>query len=183
MKKILLHVCCAPCSPYVIELLKEKFNITLYFYGPNIHPREEYLFRLEEVKRFSQECGLKLITGDYDAGEWFSEMKGLEAQPEGGKRCERCFTMRLQQSCSLSKKGKFDLFATVLTVSPHKNSAVINTIGADISKQASHTFYTADFKKNNGFQKSVALGKKFNLKRQNYCGCLFSQRRDKKRPS
>jgi predicted adenine nucleotide alpha hydrolase (AANH) superfamily ATPase len=177
MEKILLHLCCAPCSPYVIEVLEKTFDVTLFFYGPNIQPKEEYEFRLNEVKEFAEKIGAKLITGEYDIDEWNHFCEEKKEEPEGGSRCELCFEMRLKKTAALCKEQRSDLFTTSLTVSPHKNSKVINEIGEKIAAQTNEKFLGADFKKDNGFQKSVALAKKFGLKRQNYCGCLFSKRK------
>jgi len=159
----------------VIEFLRKEFDVTLFFYNPNIDPEEEYLFRLDEIRGFSREFGINLISGPYDKKTWQTAVSGLEGEPEGGKRCEVCFHMRLKKTADLSQDRSNERFTTTLTVSPHKNSAAINIIGSKVGKKGS--YYPGDFKKNNGFQKSVELAKLYKLKRQNYCGCLFSRKK------
>ena len=176
-EKLLLHTCCAPCSPYVIELLQNEFEVSAFFYNPNIHPPEEYQLRLEEMKQFCRNIGVELITGSYDVKKWFQITKGMENEKEGGKRCELCFKMRLDKSAGTAQKNYFQHFATTLTVSPHKNAAVINRLGRELQKKYPVTFYEADFKKSDGFKKSCELGKKHGFYRQNYCGCIYSQRK------
>lgn len=172
-QNLLLHICCAPCSTHVIRLLKEDFNVTAYFYNPNIHPKKEYLLRLEALKKFAERTGLKYIEGLYDTERWFKETKGYEAEPEGGKRCEICYRLRVGETARFAK-GKFEWFATTLTVSPHKNAKVINSIGEELADRYGLKFYAADFKKKDGFKKSVQLSKEHNLYRQSYCGCVYS---------
>ena len=166
--KILLHVCCAPCSTQSIEELKKDYDVTLFFYNPNIHPKEEYEKRLNEAKKISKILGLPLIEGEYDKDAWLEAVKGFENEPENGKRCAICYEFRLKKS---SEKAKdFDFFTTTLTISPHKNSEVINEIGSKIN----HKFLKKNFKKKDGFRKSIELSKKHNLYRQDYCGCIYS---------
>jgi len=174
MKRLLLHVCCAPCSTSVIERLKEAYKITLYFYNPNMHPEEEYGKRLEEAKRLATELGIDLIEGVYDADKWFELVKGLESEPEGGKRCEICFSMRLRKTAEYAKENKFEVFAATLTVSPYKNSEIINSIGLKIASSVGVEFLPESFKKQDGYKKSIELSKKHGLYRQHYCGCTYS---------
>ena len=176
-KRLLLHTCCAPCSPYVIELLQGEFEVSAFFYNPNIHPLEEYQLRLKEMEQFCKNVGVELIIGSYDVDQWFQVTKGMENEKEGGKRCELCFTMRLDKSACIAQKNDFQHFATTLTVSPHKNAMVINQLGHELQKKYRATFYEADFKKHDGFKKSCELSKKHGFYRQNYCGCMYSQRK------
>ncbi len=173
MPKLLLHVCCAPCATHVIEMLKEDFELTAYFYNPNIHPEEEYRLRLENLKKL----GVAFIEGKYDVDAWFNATKGYENEPEGGARCELCYRIRMEEAARFAKENGHIHFATTLTISPHKNARVINSIGEGLSKKYGVKFYSADFKKRNGFKKSVELSKKHGLYRQSYCGCVFSMRR------
>ncbi len=173
--KLLLHVCCAPCSPYVVELLRKEYSITAYFYDPNIHPEEEYLFRLEEMKRFCKKIHLDIITAEYDVDRWFKMVEGHEDDPERGERCRICFRMRLEKAVWFAKENGFPTFATVLSVSPHKDARAINQIGKELGEEYHINFFEADFKKKNGFKISVGKSKEYDLKRQNYCGCIFSR--------
>lgn len=175
--RFLLHVCCAPCSPYVVETLRTDYDVTLYFYNPNIHPEEEYRKRLDELRAWAGKIGVPLIEGEYKAAEWFDAVKGLENEPERGARCEVCFTMRLSEAARMAKKMGFETFGAVLTVSPHKDAVVINRIGEQMGAAAGVNYFTADWKKKDGFKKTVALGKAENFYRQNYCGCVYSARK------
>ena len=175
--RLLLHLCCAGCSPHVIQVLKQEYDVTGFFYNPNIHPEEEYILRLEEAKKLAFHLGIELITGEYDADRWFAETKGMEHEPEGGKRCDICFQMRLTNAAQRAHVGDFDFFTTTLTVSPHKNAALINRIGNEVATEYDGTFLESDFKKAHGFVKTVALCKEMGLYRQNYCGCLYSYRK------
>lgn len=175
--KLLLHICCAPCSPHAIALLKDDFDLTAYFYDPNIHPEEEYLFRLDEMRRFSSQIGLPFISAGYDSDRWFELTKGHENDREGDGRCEICFKMRLEQAAIFARDNGFEYFSTVLTTSPHKDAEVINRIGRELARQYSLKFYEADFKKRDGFKISVRKSKEYGLKRQSYCGCVFSRRK------
>lgn len=170
--KLLLHVCCAPCSTHVIETLKEDFDIVAYFYNPNIHPEEEYELRRENLKKLD----VNLIEGRYDTAAWFEATKDYENELEGGARCELCYRLRMEEAARFAKENKFNYFATTLTISPHKSARVINSIGEELSKKYGVKFYSADFKKKNGFKKSVELSRKHGLYRQSYCGCVFSMR-------
>lgn len=175
--KLLLHICCAPDATVVFERLIPNYNLTGYFYNPNIHPREEYEKRLKEMQALASKLSLPLLVGKYDDHRWFNLTRGYENEEEGGKRCPICFTLRLRETARSAKEGGMDFFATVLTVSPHKDAALINTIGRSISEELSIPFLEADFKKKDGFKRSVELSQKFGLYRQNYCGCEYSRRK------
>ena len=175
-KKLLLHVCCAPCAPHVIEQLQQAFALTAFFYNPNIHPREEYARRLAEVERYCREHAIALVTGEYDTERWFSAVQGMEEQPEGGARCEMCYRFRLEKTAQTAQARDMGHFATTLTVSPHKKATVINSIGRAVGEQCARIFYEADFKKHDGFKKSCELSRHYNFYRQTYCGCLYSIR-------
>lgn len=176
MKNMLLHVCCAPCSTHAIEELRKENNITLFFYNPNIEPIKEYELRFKEAERYSEEMKIPLIVVDYGNTEWHEFVKGFEQEKEGGKRCKLCFRFRLEKTAQYAKDNNFDAFTTALTVSPYKNMEIINKIGKDLAEKYNIEFLENDFKKNNGYFKSIELSKKHNIYRQNYCGCVFSRR-------
>lgn len=177
--KVLLHSCCAPCSSAVISYLTKYFDLTIYYYNPNIEPYEEYLKRKEEEIRFIKEFPninkLDIIDCDYDNALFKDMTKGLEDTPEGGVRCHKCYYMRLLKTANKAKDLGYDYFATTLTVSPYKNSQVLNKIGKVIEDQVGIKYLYSDFKKNNGYKKSIELSKEYDLYRQNYCGCIFSK--------
>jgi len=174
LQQLLLHVCCAPCSPHVIELLQKEFELTAFFYNPNIHPYEEYQRRLIEVERYCGENTFTLVTGEYDPDHWLSAVKGMEDQEEGAQRCEICYRLRLEKTALVAQAHGIDFFATTLTVSPHKKAAVVNRIGREAGEGYARIFYEADFKKQDGFKKSCELSKHYNFYRQTYCGCVYS---------
>lgn len=174
--KLLLHVCCAPCSTHVINELKKNYDITLYFYNPNIHKEDEYKKRLNEVKKIAQKLNIHVVSGKYNVDKWHKAVKGLEKEKEGGKRCNTCFFLRMDDAAKFAKKNKFDYFTTTLTVSPYKNSKMINLIGKRMNEKHKVGFLEKDFKKQDGYKKSIELSKKHNLYRQNYCGCVYSIR-------
>lgn len=176
MKKLLLHSCCGPCSTHVIDLLKNDYEITILYYNPNIDTSEEYLHRLNEQKRFCDAVKVKVMEIGYEPEEYLNAVKGFESEREGGARCEICFRLRLDKTAQVAKEKGFDLFATTLTVSPHKNSIVINQVGKEIEKAKQIEFLDGNFKKQDGYKKSIELAKEYNLYRQNYCGCKFSKR-------
>lgn len=172
-KTLLLHCCCAPCSSACLERLKDYFKITVLFYNPNIED-EEYLRRKTELKRLIAETGwAEFLDCDHDTGEFYSAVLGLESEKEGGARCLKCFELRLAKTASLAKD--YDFFTTTLTISPLKDADAINEIGKRLGKEK---WLYSDFKKNDGYLKSVNLSKQFGLYRQNYCGCVFSKRRE-----
>lgn len=172
----MLHVCCAPCSTHVIEELREEHDLACFFYGPNIHPEEEYRRRAEESKEYCEKQGIRFIEGDYDSSQWFEIVKGHEDDEEGGERCSICYRLRLERTAKVAKDDGYEWFASTLTISPHKKADVINEIGEDIGKTVGVKFLARDFKKMQGFQRSVQMSKEHGLYRQDYCGCLFSQR-------
>ncbi len=177
MKKMLLHSCCGPCSTAVIEKLIDEFDLVVYYYNPNIFPKEEYFHRLQEQKRFlKQKYGDKiaLIEGEWDCETFRNISKGLELEKEGGSRCAICFRMRLEGTAKFAKENGFDIFTTTLSVSPYKNHNLLNEIGNELSIKYQVEYYNANFKKNDGYKRSVELSKSFDLYRQNYCGCEFS---------
>ena len=176
MKKLLLHVCCAPCSTHVIEELKKEYKITLFFYNPNIEPVEEYQKRLEAAESLAKYLDIEIIAWDYDNIEWHNAVKGHENDQEGGERCNICFRFRLEKTAEFAKENNFDLFAATLTVSPYKNAEEINKIGKELANKYDIEFLESDFKKQDGYFKSIELSKKHNLYRQNYCGCLYSKK-------
>lgn len=172
--KLLIHICCACCGVYVLELLKDKYDLSAYFYNPNIQPEEEYKKRLESVQRLCSDLKIPLIQGNYENKKWFEMIRGYENEPEGGKRCEICFKMRLEEVGKLAQKEKFTYFASTLTVGPRKRAELINTLGRQIGQKYGIIFYEADFKKKDGFKKSLKLSKDWGFYRQNYCGCIYS---------
>lgn len=177
--KLLLHACCAPCSSAVVEFLNEYFDITLYYYNPNISPESEYDFRANELKRLISEMKLdniNIIVEKYNNMEFESIAKGYENLPEGGGRCKRCFELRLEKAIQYASLNGFDYVTTTLTISPHKNAQLINEIGKSISDRYGVEYLFSDFKKKNGYKRSCELSLEFNLYRQNYCGCIYSKR-------
>ena len=181
-KKLLLHACCAPCSSYVIEYLSKYFDITILYYNPNIDKEEEFEKRLNELKRFVKEFKtenrVKVISLGYKSDEYLQEIKGLEHEKEGGKRCLKCFELRLRKSCLYAKENNFDYFTTTLTISPLKNSKVINEIGKFLEEEYKVPYLYSDFKKREGYKRSIVLSHEYNLYRQDYCGCKFSKERN-----
>ena len=176
--KLLVHICCAPDGLYVVQLLQEKYNVSGYFYNPNIHPEEEYRLRLQETKKIAKILNFNLIEGEYESDKWFEMVKGFENEPEKGRRCDICYAIRLDKTARIAKSKNFDIFTTTLTISPWKKAEKINQIGRMLGEKYKIEFLEADFKKKDGFKKSVELSKKFNLYRQNYCGCIYSRRKN-----
>ncbi len=177
MDRFLLHVCCAPCSPYVVEQLREKYELMLYFYNPNIHPESEYLLRLEELSNWCKDKNLELIEAPYEVDDWFSATKELANEPERGKRCEVCIDMRLDKTAEEAKKIDADIFGAVLSISPHKSAVMINRLGSRAGGEHGVEWLTSDWKKKEGFKKTVAIGRKLDFYRQDYCGCVYSVRK------
>lgn len=179
-KKLLLHACCAPCSSYVIEYLSEFFDITLLYFNPNISPEAEYRKRIGEVERLLREMPLKsevkLLEGRYCPEEFFKLAEGLEELPEGGERCFKCYRQRLEEAAKTAKEGGFDYFTTTLSISPHKNAEKLNLIGEELEKEYGVKYLYGDFKKRNGYKRSIELSRIYGLYRQNYCGCIYSRR-------
>jgi len=173
--KILLHICCGVCGLETIKRLKPNFRkITLFFYNPNIHPTKEYQRRLDVVKKIAETEKLELIEGPYEVQEWFSAVRGLENEPEGSRRCEVCFKIRLEKSAETAKKSDCEILASTLTISPRKNAALINDIGRKAAGNLGIEFSAEDFKKKDGFKKTMEAAKKSGIYRQNYCGCVYS---------
>lgn len=190
--RLFLHSCCAPCSSYVLEYLSRYFEITVFYYNPNISPEEEYRKRVEEQKRFIKELSVKFeaetedngamrrwpitfLEGKYEPEAFFQMAKGLETVPEGGERCFRCYELRLREAAGLAKEGDYDFFCTTLSISPLKNAGKLMEIGERLSEEYGVAYLTSDFKKKNGYKRSTELSREFGLYRQNYCGCVFSK--------
>ncbi len=177
---LLLHSCCAPCSSYVIEYLSDVFKITVLYYNPNISPSEEYEKRASEQQRFIRNFNTKnkvdYIEGDYDSYSFEKLCEGMEGEAEGGERCRRCFELRLEKTAQTAKNMGFDYFTTTLSVSPYKNASTLNEIGARLSEKYNIKYLVSDFKKNDGYKRSIELSKKHNLYRQDYCGCKYSKK-------
>lgn len=175
---ILLHSCCAPCSSHVISVLKDYFDITILYYNPNISPIQEYEKRKQEQINFIKQldCGIKIMNCDYDNDVYEECIKGLENEKEGGARCLKCFRLRLEKTAKLASINNFDYFCTTLTVSPYKNSQVINSIGKELMNIYNVKWLYSDFKKEEGYKHSIVLSKQYNLYRQDYCGCIYSIR-------
>jgi len=174
--KILFHICCGICAFYPVKLLQKEFQeVILYFYNPNIQPEEEYQKRLKAAQKVARILKTKLIVGPYQPKKWFEFVKGYEDEPEGGKRCSLCFRFRLEKTAQSAKKKEIDWFSTSLTVSPYKNAMIINQIGQEIAQKHKIRFLVRDFKKQDGFKKTMELAKKYHLYHQNYCGCVFSK--------
>ncbi len=176
---LLLHACCAPCSSAVLERLSSFFKITIIYYNPNITEEKEYLKRLEELKNFIKKIKTKypinIIDTRYDPQEFYTIAKGLEKEKERGKRCYECYKLRLEETAKVAKEKNYDFFATTLTLSPYKKTDWINEIGNNLSSKYQTNYLYSDFKKKNGYQRSIELSKKYNLYRQDYCGCIYSK--------
>lgn len=193
--RVLLHACCAPCSSACLEFLRQYFDVTVFFYNPNITDGEEYRRRVEEEERLIRAYNEQVATGDftgmrfdtnarpvevlygsYDPAAFLEIAKGVEDAPEGGERCRRCFTLRLSETAKAAVQGGFDFFTTTLTISPMKNAALLNTIGREAGDREGVPFLPSDFKKRDGYLRSTQLSKRLGLYRQDYCGCEFSKR-------
>ena len=178
LPRLLLHCCCAPCASYVLECLSSVFSITLLFYNPNIQSREEYDKREAELEKLLNEAGykgkVKQLACDYDNAAFSSAAGPFWDEPEGGKRCEACFTLRLGEAAKRAKEGGFDYFATTLSVSPHKDASRLNEIGTAMAEEYEVKYLSADFKKRDGYKRSVELSKQYGLYRQSYCGCIVT---------
>ncbi|MBR2916540.1 MAG: epoxyqueuosine reductase QueH [Clostridia bacterium] len=174
---LLIHSCCAPCSSYVLEYLSKYFKITILYYNPNIYPEEEFNKRLIEQKRLIDEMKInaEIIDIGHQSEKFYEAVKGLEHLHEGDKRCEVCFRLRLREAARMAKERGFDYFTTTLSISPLKDEQVLNKIGEELSAQYGVKYLYSDFKKKNGYKRSIELSNKYNLYRQNYCGCVFSQ--------
>lgn len=176
---LLLHVCCAPCSSYVLEYLRQYFSITLCYYNPNIDSREEYDRRLEALHQLlaaTDAASLPLLAAPYDPAPFLASVQGLEHEPEGGSRCERCFRLRLRHTAETAQQLGSRYFTTTLSISPHKNAALLGQIAAELSAEHGVRHLPSDFKKRGGYQRSIVLSRELGLYRQDYCGCAFSKR-------
>ena len=178
-QKFLLHTCCATCLMHPLTLLLNDYDTTIFFYNPNIHPKDEYIKRLYDVKKIAEEFSTPLIIEKYEKSKWLKSTGNLKDAPEGGKRCTKCFKIRLEKTGEIAKKLSYDLFGTTLTISPHKNQEIINLIGKNIAEKIKISFYSADFKKKNGFKNTIDLSKKYHIYRQNYCGCIYSSKKNR----
>lgn len=178
--RLLLHACCAPCSSYVLEYLSAYFLITVFYYNPNIYPDEEYNKRVAEqkafIERFPAKHPISFVEGDFDKERFYEVTKGLEKEPEGGKRCQQCFRLRLEETAKLAKAMQMDYFTTTLSISPMKNAQMLNEIGGALAKDYGISYLYSDFKKREGYKRSVELSKEYGMYRQDYCGCVFSYR-------
>ncbi|MBR3833758.1 MAG: epoxyqueuosine reductase QueH [Lachnospiraceae bacterium] len=178
--KLLLHVCCAPCSSHVLELLSNEYDITVYFYNPNITDNDEYDKRFGELERFVGEApfamDVKTVDGGYDSKIFFEMSKGMEELPERGARCYQCYKLRMEEAARYAQLNGYDVFTTSLSISPHKNANWINEIGALCQEKYGVDYMYSDFKKKNGYARSIQLSKEYSLYRQDYCGCIFSKR-------
>jgi len=178
--RILVHVCCAPCSTYTLEYLTQYADLTVYFANSNIHPKEEYYRRAYVVQKFISDFNAKtgnnvqFIEAPYDPSEYFQKVHGFEEEPEGGERCRVCFDYRLDKAAKKAVELGFDYFASALTISPHKNSQVINSVGIEVQKVYATKYLPSDFKKNNGYRRSVEMCEEYDIYRQCYCGCVFA---------
>lgn len=175
--KLLLHACCGPCSSYVVEYLSKYFNITIYYYNPNTYPELEYIRRLEELKKFisSFNSSIRIIEENYIPNEFYENIKGLENLGEKSQRCYSCYKLRLDKSAKYAKDNNYDYFTTTLSISPYKNAEWINEIGIELEKKYNIKYLFSDFKKKNGYKRSLELSKIYKLYRQEYCGCVYSK--------
>lgn len=177
---LLLHACCAPCSTACLERLADFFKVTIFYYNPNITLESEYKKRIEEIKKLitliHPKYEVKLIEGNYDPKLFLDMAKGLEMEPERGKRCYKCYEMRLKETASIASKLGFKYFCTTLTLSPHKNSDWVNEIGKNLNDEYESNYLYSDFKKKEGYKRSIELSKIYNLYRQDYCGCIYSKK-------
>lgn len=178
--KLLLHVCCGPCSSYVLEYLSEYFDITVFYYNPNISPKEEYEKRVEEVLRLLKEApfgkNVKFVNWKYDTESFEDIAKGLENEKEGGKRCKKCYNLRLSETVKYAKENNYDYFTTTLSISPYKDADSLNSIGKLLSEKHGVPYLFSDFKKKNGYKRSIELSHEYNLYRQDFCGCIYSKK-------
>lgn len=178
--KLLLHSCCAPCSSYVLEYLSDYFEITVFYYNPNIFPESEYTKRILEQQMLIQDMKVKypisFLAGSYERDKFYEIAAGLEHLKEGGERCFKCYELRLEEAAKIAQEGEFDYFTTTLSISPMKNAEKLNEIGNKVGAKYGVSYLQSDFKKKNGYKRSIELSKEFGLYRQDYCGCEFSFR-------
>ena len=183
--RLLLHSCCAPCSSYVLEYLSEYFSITVFYYNPNIFPAEEYEKRVKEqealIEKLPAKHRISFLEGPYEQERFYEMAKGLEREPEGGERCFRCYHLRLLEAVQMARAGGFDYFTTTLSISPMKNVHKLNEIGEKLAREYGVAYLNSDFKKRDGYKRSIELSREYGLYRQDYCGCVYSlqeRRRD-----
>lgn len=178
--ELLLHACCAPCSSAVLERIANHFKVVIFYYNPNISEEEEYQKRVNELKKFISSFKTKyevsLIEGKYDPERFFEMARGLENEPEKGSRCFKCYNLRLEETAKIADQLGYKYFCTTLTLSPHKNSKWLNEIGEGLDKEYQATYLYSDFKKKNGYKRSIELSKEYDLYRQDYCGCIYSKK-------
>ena len=178
--RLLLHSCCAPCSSYVLEYLSEYFSVTVFYYNPNIFPAEEYEKRVKEqealILRRPAKHRISFLEGPYEQERFYEMAKGLELEPEGGERCFRCYHLRLLEAAQMARAGAFDYFTTTLSISPLKDSEKLNEIGEKLAREYGVAYLNSDFKKRNGYKRSIELSREYGLYRQDYCGCVYSLR-------
>ncbi len=178
--KLLIHSCCAPCSSYVLEYLSDYFEITVYYYNPNIYPEEEYSRRAAEQEELIQQMPSKnpvrFIKGEYEPEKYYERIKGHENDSEGGDRCTLCYRLRLEEAAKAAREGGYEFFTTTLTISPHKDAVRLNEIGEVMAAIYGVLFLPSDFKKRNGYKRSIELSNEYGLYRQDYCGCVFSKK-------
>ncbi len=172
--KMLLHACCAPCSSSVVEQLQQQFELTIFYYNPNIHPQKEYQIRCDEIIRWCEKYRIPLLVSDYEPEVWDRAVRGYEDEPERGERCTLCYQLRMAATAERAQQEGFAVFTTVLSISPHKDADRINRLGAELEAVTGVTFYAANFKKKGGFQRSLELSRQEGFYRQNYCGCRYS---------
>ncbi|RKQ31211.1 epoxyqueuosine reductase QueH [Mediterraneibacter sp. gm002] len=181
--RLLLHSCCAPCSSYVLEYLSQYFEVTVFYYNPNIYPESEYTKRVLEQQKLISEMRFKhpvtFIAGNYDSEKFYNMARGLEDVKEGGERCFKCYELRLREAAKIAKNGEYDFFTTTLSISPLKNAQKLNEIGMLLSEEYGTEYLLSDFKKKNGYKRSVELSEQYGLYRQDYCGCVFSMKERK----
>ena len=182
---LLLHACCAPCSTYVLEYLSNHFDITVYFYNPNIYPKDEYYFRADELSRFIADCykneNIKVVCENYNDDEFYEAISGLEGEGEGSTRCKRCYELRLDRAGRYAAENRFDYFTTTLSISPYKNCKWLNEIGGKCAEKYNIKYLFSDFKKNNGYKRSCEMSREYGLYRQDYCGCIYSKQESERR--
>ena len=178
-RSLLLHSCCAPCSSHVLEILNKHFDITILFYNPNIQPKSEYIQRFEELKifykNFLPDANIKVIEGEYTVDTFYTVTEPFKDVREGGERCFACYKFRMEEAARFAQASGIDYFTTALSISPHKNSKVINEVGIELEGIYGVKYLRSDFKKENGFKRSIEISKDYNLYRQDYCGCIYSK--------
>ena len=178
--KLLIHSCCAPCSSYCLELLSQYFEVTVFYYNPNIYPPEEYTMRVAEQDRFVKEFPAKnkisFVEGNYDTDKFYAMAKGMEHVKEGGERCFACYELRLRETAEFAKANGFDFFTTTLSISPLKNAQKLNEIGSKLELEYDIKYLYSDFKKQNGYKRSTEISDEYEMYRQYYCGCVYSKK-------